>query len=212
MGQRGLIPIGIVSHHSRRDMAERLTEHLGAVLFMDEGDAVDEPGRLARSLANHERAWAWAAEQSQRCIIVEDDVEPVADLRDRAAEWFDRFPDDLLNFYLGTGWDMIEQQSIAALDAYDHGGPDHVRLSTLWGAQCYSIPTHQIPEILADHRHDLGADLALGASWVWHHNREVVHVLESLVDHDDTPTIVWQPGTRSHARRARRLHIAEEAS
>lgn len=208
LGERVMIPVAVVAHHSRRRIAEQLAHKLNAVLFMDEGDADDEAGRVARSLANHERAWAWAADQEQRCIIVEDDVQPVADMFDRAAEWFDRFPDDLLNLYLGTGWDMIEAASVAALDAYDLGGPDHIRLPTMWGAQAYSIPTAHIPAILADHRRDLAGDFALGASWIAHHGRDVVHVLESLVDHDTIPSAVWAPGARPLARRARRLHQA----
>lgn len=209
MGDRRLIPIGVIAHKSRRDTAEQLADKLGAVLFMDEGDPEGEPARLRACVANHERAWAWAAKLKRRAIILEDDVTPVSDLRERAVEWFTRFPDDLLNFYLGTGWSHIEQQSVEALEQFDAGGPDLVRLDSLWGCQAYSIPPHHIPAVLADHRTDIGPDFSLGASWMWHTgNDSVVHVLESLVEHDDLPSTVWLPENRPNPRRARRLHVA----
>lgn len=207
MSQRK-IPIAVVSCIQRRETGERLAKQLGAELFMDEGEAGTSVERLSRSRANHERAWSWAGKLKQRAIIVEDDVTPATDIRERAAEWFDRFPDDLINFYLGDGWSHIEAASIAALQAYDNGGPDHIRLDSLWGAQCYSIPTHQIQAVIDDHRTDLGADFALGASWRAHNdNREVIHVLESLVQHNDLPSEVWTDSERPHIRNARRLHV-----
>lgn len=199
------IPVAVVAHHSRRDHAERLASSLHAHLLMDDGDATTVDGRVRRSLANHVRAWEWAATQPQRAIILEDDVDPVDDMRDRAAEWFERFPDDLIGFYLGTGWEHIEAASIAALEAYDAGGDDYVRLDTLWGAQCYSIPTAHLPWVLANRRRDLAADFALGAAWQARHHRDIVHTLESLVEHDGQPSTVW-PGGRG-PRHARRLHV-----
>lgn len=199
------IPIGVVAHHSR-DTGPKLAALWHAELFMDDGDADTPQARQARSLATHERAWHWAAGKRQRAIILEDDVTPVADMAERAAEWFHRYPDELISFYLGTGWAHIEAASVAALDAYDHGGPDHLELDTMWGAQCYSIPTGHIEAVLADHRADLAADFSAGAAWQAQHHPGVIHTLESLVQHDGDVSAVWNPGTRQ-VRKARRLHV-----
>lgn len=182
-------------------MGEALAARLDAELFVDEGEH--------RSRWNHARAWEWAAGLDHRALIVEDDIEPAPDLRERAAEWFQRFPDDLVNFYLGTGWPYIEKASIAALAVYDAGtGPDHLRIDQLFGAQCYSVPTRQLQAVIDDHRHDLEADFALGAAWIHHNGRGIVHVLESLVEHRDVPSVSWTPEQRPVPRRARRLHVA----
>lgn len=88
--------IAIVAHHSRRTMAEELASKLEAdIVFMDE--------HSAGANSNHLRALRWAAEQSDRVIIIEEDALPVEGFRDKAQDWLARFPDDMLSFYLGTG-------------------------------------------------------------------------------------------------------------
>lgn len=204
-----MIPIAVVSCWQRRQTGEALAKQLKAKLFMDEGVAGTSDERMNRARDNHYRALTWAAGLKQRAIIVEDDIEPASDLRQRAGEWFTRYPNDLISFYLGTGWSHIEQQSVTALEQYDNGGPDHIRLDSLWGCQAYSMPTAHIQAVLNNHRADIGPDFSIGASWRAHNgDREVIHTLESLVQHADLPSEVWIPAERPQIRQARRLHVA----
>ena len=89
------IEIVVVGHHSRIVKAQRLSEILGARLLVDDGDH--------GANRNHYRALEWAAEQSCRVVVLEDDALPVAGFTEQVSEWLNRFPDSLVSFYLGTG-------------------------------------------------------------------------------------------------------------
>ena len=63
---------------------------------------------------NHRRAIVWAAEQTCRVVVFEDDALPVHGFTEKITEWLTRFPDDMLSFYLGTGRPSQYQKEIAA--------------------------------------------------------------------------------------------------
>lgn len=63
---------------------------------------------------NHRRAIVWAAEQTCRVVVLEDDALPVHGFTEKITEWLTRFPDDMLSFYLGTGRPPQYQKEIAA--------------------------------------------------------------------------------------------------
>ncbi|MBD4639416.1 hypothetical protein GUG46_19975, partial [Xanthomonas citri pv. citri] len=90
--------------------------------FMDE--------HSAGANANHLRALSWAAEQSDRVIIIEEDALPVDGFRDEAQDWLTRFPDNLCSFYLGTGRPPQYQMQIAErLIVADKTRADYITLS-----------------------------------------------------------------------------------
>ncbi|EBU9008902.1 hypothetical protein DMB11_24130, partial [Salmonella enterica subsp. enterica serovar Typhimurium] len=69
----------VVGHHDRFSSAVLLASDLGAHLLLDEG----EHG----ANWNHRRALEWAANQSCRVVVLEDDAMPVAGFRDKIAVW-----------------------------------------------------------------------------------------------------------------------------
>ena len=85
----------VVGHHSRFASAALLAGELGAYLLIDEGNH--------GANWNHRRAIEWAAEQSCRVVVLEDDALPVHAFTGKVADWLNRFPDSLISFYLGTG-------------------------------------------------------------------------------------------------------------
>ena len=95
----------VVGHHARRELAEQLAESLGAYLLVDEDDC--------GANWNHYRALQWAAEQSYRVVVLEDDALPVEGFQTMVTEWLTRFPDSLISFYLGTGRPPQYQLEIA---------------------------------------------------------------------------------------------------
>ncbi|WP_196094568.1 hypothetical protein [Enterobacter roggenkampii] len=189
--------IAIVAHHSRRTMAEELASKLEAdIVFMDE--------HSAGANSNHLRALRWAAEQSDRVIIIEEDALPVEGFRDKAQDWLARFPDGMLSFYLGTGRPPQYQKEIAGMlvDA-DRVSADHLVLSKLIHGVCYSPPQGRLTRMLNAWNKTLAADYAVGEAF----GGRVIYPCYSLVDHADIPTVERHPDNepRTERRRAWRL-------
>ncbi|KLR34100.1 hypothetical protein [Enterobacter kobei] len=189
--------IAIVAHHSRRTMAEELESKLEAdIVFMDE--------HSAGANSNHLRALRWAAEQSDRVIIIEEDALPVDGFRYKAQDWLARFPDDMLSFYLGTGRPPQYQKEIAGmLVEADRVNADYLVLSKLIHGVCYSPPRGRLARMLNAWNKTLAADYAVGEAF----GGRVIYPCYSLVDHADLPTVERHPDNepRTERRRAWRL-------
>ncbi|MDU1609372.1 MAG: hypothetical protein E6853_08150, partial [Enterobacter sp.] len=121
----------VVGHHSRTGHAQRLAALLDAHLLIDDGN------RGANW--NHCRALEWAAEQTCRVVVLEDDAIPVAGFTDLVGEWLYRFPDSLVSFYLGTGRPPQYQMQVAErLIVADKTRSDFITLPRLIHGVCYS--------------------------------------------------------------------------
>ncbi|HCD6045201.1 TPA: hypothetical protein NDT41_004658 [Enterobacter hormaechei] len=189
--------IAIVAHHSRRTMAEELASKLEAdIVFMDE--------HSAGANSNHLRALRWAAEQSDRVIIIEEDALPVDGFRYKAQDWLARFPDDMLSFYLGTGRPPQYQKEIAGmLVESDRVNADYLVLSKLIHGVCYSPPQGRLARMLKAWNKTLAADYAVGEAF----GGRVIYPCYSLVDHAAMPAVERHPDNepRTERRRAWRL-------
>lgn len=182
----------VLGHHSRRRQAESLADLLNAHLLVDEGNH--------GANWNHRRALEWAAKQSCRVVVLEDDALPVSGFTDKISVWIDRFPEDLCSFYLGTGrppqWQPVIAEKLAS-------GGDYIVLPTLIHGVCYSIPPASIPEMLNKLLPHWAADYAIGRAW----GGDVIYLAESLVEHADGETVErhhdGQP--RTERRRAWKL-------
>lgn len=189
--------IAIVAHHSRRTMADELASKLGAdIVFMDEHNA--------GANANHLRALRWAAEQSDRVIIIEEDAFPVNGFREKVQQWLVRCPDNLLSFYLGTGRPPQYQMQIAErLIVADKTQADFIMLPRLIHGVCYSVPHQHIERVLSRWDSSKPADYAVGDAY----GGAVVYPCYSLVDHADGEPVERHPDSapRTERRRAWRL-------
>ncbi|HVI60121.1 MAG TPA: hypothetical protein VM619_14780 [Luteimonas sp.] len=186
-----MIRFVLVAHHTRRGAAEALARALDAHLCMDE----ENHG----ATWNHRRALEWAREQRERVIVLEDDALPVPGFVERASAVLDRWPDDLVSLYLGTG---RPQRFQAQIGEVLQGNPDHIRLPALIHAVCYSIPPAGLQRVIGlplTHQ----TDFAIGDNW----GRPVVYCVPSLVDHTDGEPVERHADgeARSEARRAWRL-------
>ncbi|MDE7661659.1 hypothetical protein NVR71_24655, partial [Enterobacter hormaechei] len=127
------IKLCVVGHHSRIGHAQRLAALLDAHLLIDDGNH--------GANWNHHRALQWAAEQSSRVVVLEDDALPVRGFMDQVAVWLVRFPCHMLSFYLGTGRPPQYQMQIAErLIVADKTRADYITLSRLIHGVCYSVP------------------------------------------------------------------------
>lgn len=192
--------IAVVAHYSRSRQAEALASSLGASVFMDhEGNG---------AAWNHRRALAWAAEQQERVIVLEDDAQPVAGFLAAAQRVIDRFPDDLVSFYLGTGRPPQYQAVIRErMEDLDRRGGDSLVMPDLLHGVAYSVPPERVALVLQRMSHTLPADFAIGRAWTSFTGRQVVYPVPSLVDHADGSSVEHHPDgkPRTEPRRAWRL-------
>lgn len=193
------IKIVIVAHYSRRNMAQALADMFDAHIILDHSGY--------GALTGHKNALQWAAAQSERCIVMEDDALPVSDFMRHAAGWLGRFPDDLISFYLGRGRPPHWQSRIAVeLLKADKEKRNYIALEELLHAVCYSIPTDRVREVLHN-LPDRPADYAIGKSWRKLTGRPVIYPVASLTDHADGPSVERHADgqKRLQTRRAWRL-------
>jgi hypothetical protein len=184
----------IVGHHSRSEWAERLQKALpGAAWIIDFANQ--------GSTAIHRRAIQLAATMSERCVIMEDDAIPVCGFAERADAWVQRFPDDLISFYLGTSRPLKWQPRIDK--ALQETTEDYVLLRHLLHGVCYSIPQHKAAWVLNRMAPHPEADFSIGMAWAG----AVVYQVESLVEHrDGKPVEAHYDGQpRTEPRVARKL-------
>lgn len=187
----------VVGHHSRRAMATRLANQLGAQLLIDE----ENHG----ANWNHRRALEWAAGQACRVVVLEDDALLVRGFIQRVAWWLEEYPDVLCSFYLGTGRPPQYQMQIAErLIVADKARADYIILPQLIHGVCYSVPPKQLDRVLARWDNTKAADYAVGDAY----GGAVVYPCYSLVEHADGEPVERHPDStpRTERRQAWRLH------
>lgn len=188
----------VVGHHARTKHSQRLATLLDAHLLIDDGNH--------GANWNHRRALEWAAEQTCRVVVLEDDALPVQGFTKKVTDWLVRFPDDMLSFYLGTGRPPQYQMQIAErLIVADKTYADFITLPRLIHGVCYSVPSQHIERVLSRWDSSKPADYAVGDSW----GGSVVYPCYSLVDHADGEPVERHPDSapRTERRRAWRLHV-----
>lgn len=187
----------VIGHHSRRQQAEHLAHRLDAHLLMDEEDN--------GANWNHRRAIELASQQDCRVVILEDDAVPMPRFNDSVRQWLNRFPNDLISFYLGTGRPPQYQQQIAAslIDADKRRG-DYITMDRLIHGVCYSPPVSGLSRIMQNWNRTKAADYAVGDAY----GGVVIYPCYSLVDHLDEVSVEKHPDNtpRTERRKAWRLH------
>ncbi|HHU0720915.1 TPA: hypothetical protein ACT92D_002681 [Enterobacter hormaechei subsp. oharae] len=186
----------VVGHHSRIGHAQRLSALLDAHLLIDDANH--------RANWNHRRALEWAAEQTCRVVVLEDDAIPVPLFAELVVDWLTRFPEALVSFYLGTGRPPQYQMQIAErLIVADKTQADYITLPRLIHGVCYSVPPQHIERVLSRWDSSKPADYAVGDAW----DGSVVYPCYSLVDHADGEPVERHPDSapRTERRRAWRL-------
>ncbi|PWU42505.1 hypothetical protein [Enterobacter hormaechei] len=186
----------VVGHHSRTGHAQRLAALLDAHLLIDDGNH--------GANWNHRRSLEWAAEQTCRVVVIEDDALPVDLFYTTVSNWLKRFPDSLISFYLGTGRPPQYQIQIAErLIVADKTQADYITLPRLIHGVCYSVPPQHIERVLSRWDSSKPADYAVGDAY----GGAVVYPCYSLVDHADGEPVERHPDSapRTERRRAWRL-------
>lgn len=187
----------VVGHHSRTGQAQRLAALLDAHLLIDDANH--------RANWNHRRALEWAAEQTCRVVVLEDDAIPVPLFAELVVDWLTRFPEALVSFYLGTGRPPQYQMQIAErLIVADKTQADYITLPRLIHGVCYSVPPQHIERVLSRWDSSKPADYAVGDAY----GGAVVYPCYSLVDHADGVPVERHPDSAQRTERRRAWRIA----
>ena len=179
-GSINSLVVVIISHHERREKANRLQNLLEYREGLTSIILTDDIGRGA--LWGHKNALRFAVKYpSARFIFMEDDAEPVEGFKKKALAWIERFPNDLLSFYLGTSRPPIFQKAIGNAVANED---ELIKFDTLIHGVCYTMPHSTIKRIAYKLKPNLPADFAIGEA----NKGKVIYPIKSLVDHaDETP-------------------------
>ncbi|EQA1582491.1 hypothetical protein V5K30_RS17145 [Enterobacter hormaechei] len=187
----------VVGHHTRLGHAQRLAALLDANLLIDDGNH--------GANWNHRRALEWAAEQTCRVVVLEDDAIPVPLFAELVVDWLTRFPEALVSFYLGTGRPPQYQIQIAErLIVADKTQADYITLPRLIHGVCYSVPPQHIERVLSRWDSSKPADYAVGDAY----GGAVVYPCYSLVDHADGVPVERHPDSAQRTERRRAWRIA----
>ena len=187
----------VVGHHARTGHAQRLAALLDAHLLIDDGNH--------GANWNHRRALEWAAEQTCRVVVVEDDAMPVDLFFTPVTSWLKRFPDSLISFYLGTGRPPQYQMQIAErLIVADKTQADYITQPRLIHGVCYSVPPQHIERVISRWDRSKPADYAVGDAY----GGAVVYPCYSLVDHADGESVERHPDSAPRTERRRAWRIA----
>jgi hypothetical protein len=196
--------VAIMAHPRRKHAAKRLAAATGAQIVWDERD--DEWHTGARAIAAYDPT-------ATHHLVLQDDALPIDDFLEHAAAALEHRPDDLVSFYLGTSRPPQWQAAVddACMRAEDAGAAWITAPALLHGV-AIAIPTTAIPQMLAWCQPlTVPYDQRIGMYWRRVLEQRVLYTWPSLVDHDDTRSLVQHPdgAPRTAIRRARLLGTPE---
>lgn len=201
------VAVAVVGHHSREDMAQRLSDKLGAKLFLDDGRWGE--------MGNHLRAFehfAYNTEYTHLCVL-EDDAMPVPEFLETLPKIVSERPEDLISLYIGKGAPKPLQEQIGASLRFAERA--HLAwledVNLMWGVGVV-IPIEHIKDLLVAR---LGGndyyDNRVGAWWWRTRHRKIQYVYPSLINHNDiTPSTIYKNPTP--ARVAWRTGVRDDYS
>lgn len=200
-----MLTIGIVGHTSRRSHATQLAAQVDAdFLSIDNGSlgCDDNHEAVQHHLANLPSTWS---------VILEDDAQPVPQLRTQLRAALPMSPTPIVSLYLGRKRPPHWQTRIRKAIRNANTSNTNWLISThLLHAVGYAIKTDLLPSLLS-HTSTLPVDQHIG-HWARYHGHTIAYTNPSLIDHADLPTIVehpdgeprkagrtaWNVGTRHH--------------
>lgn len=175
------ISYAIVGHKERAHQAHGLSAQLGGARI-----ALDD-GTYGQGI-NHDRAWNLAlSTDSDWCVALEDDAQPVADFTDQVEAALTVAPAPIVSLYTGTSRPPQYQGRIER--ALKHN-TCWLTCDQLLHAVAVAIRTDLVPHMLANvGSATTPADYRIGA-WAQGHGHPIAYTNPSLVDHLDGPTLI----------------------
>lgn len=169
----------IIAHYLRKNYANKLSKLLDGYIILDT--------QGYGAMNGHKKALEYINNKDNISIIMEDDAIPVKDFKSKALKWINRFPDNLISFYLGTGRPPQYQSIIKNL--IKETNKDYIILDTLIHGVCYYLPKYYIKPILERINNNKQIDFFIGDTYRKLSNKPIIYPILSLVDHRDKDSI-----------------------
>lgn len=174
------IAIEVVAHPDREPLGRALAAHLCGHMHLDRSGLGCE--------ANHLRALRHALEQTVDWVVVlEDDAQPVDNLRAQLRSALRSAPANVVSLYLGTGTNDAVQTVIrwATHDA-DERGRHFIRGDALMAGVGYAVHAFVLRSLVDYLSTPSDAELPQRITrWAQANEEYVAYTWPSLVDHDD---------------------------
>lgn len=216
------IKIGVVAHTDRKVMAQNLSERVGAdVRSIDNGNLGVVDGwfdPVEACARNHIRTLRMLAEMSADwAVVLEDDAEPVPNLRQHLASALMWAESSIVGLYLGTGNpDGPTQQAIvpAVKEAKDAGIP-WINGEWFISTVGYAVRSEYLPYLIRIISGLTGPVDNRINTWTHAAGLDTWYTQPSLVDHDDGPSVISVTGIPDYEntkmmRRAHSFGIRDE--
>ena len=177
--------IGIVSHVSRREQAERLALKVNA-------DYVSEDDGTLGCEGNHRRVWEWlAATADTWSVVLEDDALPVDGFTYQLEQALSVAPTPIASLYLGQGQPRQWQDRIyQAIHAAEQDNACWIVGKRLLFGVAVCIKTDLISSMLACiDTSTRPIDFAI-KDWAVQAGHDICFPTPSIVDHADGPTLI----------------------
>lgn len=178
--------LGIVAHHDRAFMADKLMDDLDAdFCSMDDGHL--GPG------TNHRIVWSVISDaNAEWSVVIEEDAQPVPGFRDQLDAALITAPAPIVSLYLGRlRPPQYQGQILDALQRADEHDAHWITSRHCLHAVALAVKTELVPDMLAK-LPMLPIDQAIG-TWARKRGHQIAYSVPSLVDHADGPTLIRHP-------------------
>lgn len=180
------VVIGVVGHESRREMALRLVERVGAVDYSIDDGSLGCNGnhiKVLRALRQNNQADFY-------CVL-EDDAQPIPDFLAQLRAALKEAPTQIVSLYLGTSnpihWQDAIRRSVAAAES---GGHAWITSTHLIHGVGYCIHRDLIDAIIEHLHPDFRPIDEQVSAYTYPNHILVSYTYPSLVQHEDGPSCI----------------------
>lgn len=200
-----MIPITVIAHSQRREMAERLAAVVQCTICWDSREEKNLGTNLGCALTHLDALHELQNSTSEWAVVLEDDAVPVPKFRDHLTAALQHAPAPVVGLYLGTGNPSGEaqRQIRQAVVSAKERNQAWLLADCLIGSVGYAVQTRLIPDIV-DFITDREEELPLRITrWAQDREIRICYTQPSLVNHDDSDSIgtPWR-GPRYLGRKA----------
>ncbi len=181
-----MVPITIVAHPKREQMANRLCNKVGA-------EAICWDNHNTGCEASHVRAWEYMAEAATEpwVVFLEDDAVPCEFFREQLAQVLAAATTPIVSLYLGRGRPDQWQLPISAVIGHE---ACFIRSDTLLSTVGYAVQTPLLRQMCNEvlrlvYMRQIELPEAI-TRWAQHHGYRISYSRPSIVDHLDVEPII----------------------
>ena len=180
-----IVPVVIVAHEKRREMATRLQRTIGA-------EAIVWDNHNQGCEANHAKAWDYMQHATEPWVVfLEDDAVPVDFFREQLAQVLAAATTPIVSLYLGRGrpdqWQLPISSVIGTEACF-------IRSDTLLSTVGYAVQTPLLRQMCSEvlrlvYMRQIELPEAM-TRWAQHHGYRISYSRPSIVDHLDIKPVI----------------------